>query len=121
MYKALPFLVFAACTTVSAAEQSDCQAVFAREAECTDQFIPMLVDLRMKLDKPAGISKENRAELIPIAKKEWAEDSKPAAVEKTCKKKTPPKDVQAGFKKCLAEQGCDAFVKCIAPLTEKML
>ena len=81
----------------------------------------MLVDARMKLDKPAGIAKENRAEVIGAAKIEWAEDSKPAAVEKTCGKKAPPKDVQAGLKQCLAEQGCDAFVKCVAPWTEKML
>ena len=121
MMRNLLLFFVAACSTVSAAERDACQAVVAREAECTDAFIPMLVDARIKLDRPAGIRDGDRGELIVAAKAEWLEDSKPAAVERTCSKKKVAEATAAAYGKCLKQTTCDAFVKCVAPLVEQTL
>lgn len=119
-YLLLTFL--AACSTATAAEKDTCTAIFTRQALCTDVFIPALVDTRVKIDKPAGIGQFDRKELIAEALKEWAEDSKPAAVAKVCaKKNTVPREAAAAMEKCLDQAGCEAFVACITPQLEKTL
>ncbi len=103
-----------------------CVSVFQKQRSCTDQFIPALVDLRAKLDNPPGIAakvKADRSAVITEAKKEWANDSKDAAIAQTCTKlvATPDKDMVATAQGCLAKSACDAFVSCIMPVIEKHL
>ena len=102
-----------------------CQAMFEREAACTDSFIPMLVDLRIRHDVPAGIAESarepnGRAELIAIAKQEWSQDSLPAARARTCARVAPgqPQSQVAAVRTCLAKSSCDQVVACLSPFHE---
>jgi len=121
--------------TVSAESTSDAQATcvasFARQRECTDQFIPALVDARVRADKPPGIAakaqSEGRDALIAEGKTEFAEDSKPEAASETCTHMISalpnPKmeEALAQAKSCLGVEGCDAFVACEIPIIEATL
>src|SRR5688500_6690327 len=68
--------------------QALCVKSFQRQRECTSTFIPALVDLRVKLDKPSGIAgidkAEGRTALVEQAMKEWSEDSKDEAIQSNC-------------------------------------
>src|ERR1700690_127059 len=111
-----------AASTASPAEP--CTDVFVRARACTDQYIPMLVDLRAKLDHPAGIAdsvKADRNGVIAQAKAEWANDSTDASIAQTCARNAAmPGDAEAAAS-CLAKTDCGEFTACIAPLFEKHL
>jgi hypothetical protein len=106
--------------------QARCVATFTRQRECTDAFIPALVDLRISIDMPPGIAEaaatEGRDALIETAMTEWAEDSQPDAVAATCSSMTssmPAEELDrlaAAADACLAETDCGAFVACIIPV-----
>ncbi len=105
-----------------------CSEIFVRQRDCTDLFIPALVDARIKADKPAGITAraaaEGRDAIIAEANGEWAEDSKDEAIAATCDKvvdSVPPEQapkLQEAGDACLAEASCDAFVACVLPMLE---
>lgn len=110
-------------TAPDAETQAQCEAFFTRARACTDAYIPALVDLRISLDKPAGIAAEGatpdgRASLIEQAKGEWANDSQPANIASMCANVTAktPADKLAGLRakatECLAASACDAFATC---------
>ena len=112
--------------------EATCRDSFAKQRTCTDDFIPMLVDTRIGLDLPAGITAEGKKEggrdaLIKQAKEEWANDSAPEAVAKQCsgmsgKLSAEQKaELQETHTKCLAISDCKAYVECVAPITKKML
>jgi hypothetical protein len=130
--------VFGCSTPATAPEQkaaaqvddavSTCEALFQREAACTDAFIPMLVDVRVKLDQPAGIAAKaheagGREALIAKARDEWKTDSLPESAARTCQKAAgQPAALVATARACLAaHSACDAFVACVQPLHEQML
>jgi len=109
-----------------------CRDSYARQRTCTDDFIPALVDARIELDVPAGISAEGkkeggRAALIGQAKEEWSKDSEPTAVASQCKDmsgKVPAEqraELLEAHTKCLAISECKAYVDCVMPITKKML
>src|SRR5512140_2550386 len=55
-----------------------CVALMTRSRDCTDAFIPALVDARAAADQPPGIAdqvKQDRDGVIAHAKAEWATDS----------------------------------------------
>jgi hypothetical protein len=107
----------------SASPHEVCVQMFQRQRSCTDQFIPALVDARARLDMPAGIAaqvKADRAGVIAQANTEWASDSTDAAIEQTCTRITDDPDVPTA-QSCLAKAGCDPFVSCIVPVLEKHL
>jgi len=115
-------LILVAVLSSSALADDTCTQVFRQQRTCTDKYIPALVDLRAKLDLPAGIKAKvasHRDDVIAQAKEEWKHDSTDAAIEQTCKK-IPANAPVADAKACLAKSGCDAFVACIIPVTEKM-
>jgi hypothetical protein len=105
-------------------------ATFERQRACTDQFIPALVDMRIRMDQPPGIAAKakssGRDALIAEAKTEWAEDSKDENIAQACTQittKTPPEKLQQAvpqIKSCLAEAACDGFVSCLMPVIENM-
>ena len=97
-----------------------CVAAFRRQRECTDVFIPALVDARVRADKPAGIAAKDkemgRDALVAGAKEEWASDSTDEAINATCTKLTgdgagTPELLQKA-EACLEKSGCDEFSAC---------
>ena len=114
--------------TGAGAPKDACVKVFQRQRACTDTFIPALVDLRVELDKPAGIAARAKAEgrqaLINAALEEWKEDSKDEAIGKTCDRITAnPKagPMFAASEKCVAQATCGAFVECVIPLMRQQM
>jgi len=105
-----------------------CNEIFVRQRDCTDPFIPGLVDARIAANVPAGIAERAEAEgrdaIIAEAMAEWAEDSKDQAIAATCERviQSIPPDQQQEMREagdaCLAESGCEAFVACIIPMIE---
>jgi hypothetical protein len=99
-----------------------CEQYFARARSCTDQYIPALVDLRIELDKPAGITEAARTDgrdaIIAKANEEWAVDSQPAAITATCEQiaqTIPPDQVEAmgaAGAHCMAMTDCGEFSTC---------
>ncbi|MGE0872547.1 MAG: hypothetical protein AB7P03_28595 [Kofleriaceae bacterium] len=104
-----------------------CVQLFTRNRECTDQYIPALVDARAKYDQPPGIAEKVKADrdgVIAIAKGEWAEDSKDDAIARTCQQLVANMtDEQRGSvdqaRSCLTQTDCGAYTTCVMPLFEK--
>jgi hypothetical protein len=117
-----------AAEPASAAPAGDAKAVcvqaFTRSRECTDTYIPALVDTRAKLDLPAGIAakvKADRAAVIAEAKQEWVTDSTDAAIAAMCDKMAgtvSPADVNEA-QGCVAAADCAAFTSCLVPVMER--
>lgn len=107
---------------------SACIEVFLRQRDCTSDFIPALIDARIRLDVPPGIAaraaEEGRDTLIAVALNEWASDSRDAAVEATCKQMVAQMPAEAfesllsASRACLEESECSAFTACIVPVME---
>ncbi len=96
--------------------QEVCVAAMRRQRECTDVFIPALVDARVRADRPAGIAAKDqemgRAALVAGAREEWANDSTDEAIEETCNKAAGHPEMVEKAEACLAESACDAFSAC---------
>ena len=96
--------------------QEVCAAAMRRQRECTDVFIPALVDARVRADQPAGIAAKDqemgRAALVAGAREEWTDDSTDDAIEATCSKAAGHPDMVEKAEACLAESACDAFSAC---------
>ena len=111
---------------------AQCEAFFARARSCTDDYIPALVDVRIELDKPAGITAEaqqpgGRDSIIAQAKTEWADDSQPAAVTAMCDKviASMPSGQYDGLRAqaetCMAATDCAAFSTCTKDMHRAMI
>lgn len=120
----------AEATPAQRAQASDamaaCTQTFVRQRECTDTFLPALVDTRARLDKPAGIAeqvKTDRAGVIAEAMTEWAVDSTDEAIAQTCARLTATVDANeaAAAQACLAATDCAAFTTCMMPIVERHL
>lgn len=108
-----------------------CVAVFARQKECTDDFIPALVDLRIRHDVPTGVADQaangGRDALIATAMQEWAEDSQEPVARATCEQmiaQVPPEQLEPMLNQgrdCAAMPACGEFVHCILPQIEQHL
>ena len=116
-------LAGAAASAPSAATQASCVKVFERQRACSDLFIPALVDLRVSLDKPAGIAaavkKDGRQAMISTALEEWQSDSADAAIAKTCASMPGTSQLASSvtsMEKCLGAATCQAFSECVIPL-----
>jgi hypothetical protein len=110
--------------------QASCEGMFAKARECTDDYLPALVDLRIKLDMPAGIAQaaqtEGRAALIDAARAEWATDSLPENAATVCQNIAANMGGEQGAEvaedtnECVAMDSCSRFVGCIIPLQEDL-
>jgi hypothetical protein len=107
-----------------------CLAVVDKQAACGDDFLPALVDLRVKLDLPPGMADkgktpEGKAALVTAAQEEWKTDSVDPKRTEMCISsvaRMPPeaaKGMAEDAAKCLAAADCKAFVACITPFHEK--
>lgn len=119
-------------TSTPAAAEGDpdavaaCETFMARARDCTDDYIPALVDLRIELDLPAGIADfartDGRDAVIAKAMEEWATDSQPAALAANCQRVTTSmpaeqRDAMApAAAACLAQTACDAYATCAIEL-----
>lgn len=100
--------------------QSICVASFHRQRDCTDTFIPALVDARVAVDVPPGIRAAGqgagRDELIKEALSEWSTDSQDGAIGSTCEKMMSEAERRERsfqpLKSCLEKQRCEEFVPC---------
>ncbi len=116
-------LAVAASPAADPAAQAACVKVFERERACTDTFIPALVDLRISIDKPAGMAeaakKEGRERFIAVALEEWKGDSTDAAIAKTCAMISASPKAPAmvtASEKCVKADTCLAFTDCVIPV-----
>jgi hypothetical protein len=106
-----------------------CKRIFARKQTCADDYLPVLLDLRVELDKPPGIGDEVKAKgrdaVLAIAHTELARDTQPDKVAATCDgavaqmAKAPPERTsqlleQGG--KCEAAADCKAFSMCVVEI-----
>jgi hypothetical protein len=108
-----------------------CTSVITRQRECSGTFVPALVDLRIRLDRPAGIaargSGDGRAALVAAALDEWRADSTDQAIAATCSavrgsaKSRSIDHHLVRAEDCLAQDSCDAFVSCLEPVLESFL
>ena len=103
-----------------------CVDVMTKGRECTNEFIPALVDARAKYNNPEGIAeavKKDRAAVVSQAMTEWSMDSKDDAIARNCDKmaaEAPATDAEAATaKECLAKPDCAGFVACVTPQMEK--
>ena len=108
-----------------------CRDTFVRQRECQDTYLPALVDLRVRLDVPAGIAardrEEGRESLLAVAEEEYADDSTDEAIAATCDKivgESSPEMIDAmapRMSECLAHDSCGPFVDCVLAITEERL
>lgn len=108
-----------------------CVQAFRRQRECTDEFIPALVDARVRRNSPPGIADKDkelgRDQLVAMALEEWKTDSTDEAIEQTCTNmagRMPPDQQQAMAEQvgqCLGAEACTAFVDCLIPVIESQL
>jgi hypothetical protein len=108
--------------------QALCVSSFQRQRDCSDTFLPALVDLRVRLDVPAGIAEadrtEGRAQLLATAQEEWRSDSTDQAIAERCAGM-----VQQGagaamggpMRSCLGASSCGEFVPCQLEIIEAHL
>lgn len=119
-----------ATTTAQAvdAPRDTCVALYTRQRDCTDVYLPALVDARIAHDLPAGIAARadepgGKDELLATARSEWANDSTDASIAGTCDglvADLPAEQADAladQASACLAADTCEAFVDCVIPLT----
>jgi hypothetical protein len=106
-----------------------CQRTFARKETCADDYLPLLLDLRIELNLPPGIGDEVKAQgreaALVVAHTELAQDTQPAKVDALCQgaaanaKKAPPERVDQLLQKaaaCEATTDCKAFSACVVEI-----
>jgi hypothetical protein len=98
-----------------------CVAAFRRQRECTDTYIPALVDARVRADKPAGIAAKDkeigRDALVAAAFEEWKVDSTDEAIDQMCTNITSGEtsglpEMLQWAEACLAKTDCAGFSAC---------
>lgn len=116
-------------TASTATPQQQCVATLTRSRECTDHYVPALVDARARRDTPSGIAaavKRDRDAVIAQARSEWAKDSTDEAIAQRCQAMvahlTPETQSDASdAQHCVAQADCGAFVACVMPIFENHL
>lgn len=110
-----------------------CVKTFERQYECTDDFIPALVDFRIKNGllpaEAAPLLEEEggREKLIQMAMEEWKVDGVEPQRTESCKKMTKvvtPEEgekLKAAGEQCLATTDCKAFLDCMMPIVEAQM
>ena len=126
--QAKPAPVAAQKTSTADDPKAVCVATMTKARECTDDYIPALVDARAQADVPPGIAdqvKKDRDAVIAQAKQEWATDSKDENIAAMCDKIAGEtgSDADAGTgwataKDCNAK-ACKEYTSCVMPLFAK--
>jgi hypothetical protein len=111
-----------------------CQRIFARKETCADDYLPVLLDLRIELNLPPGIADEVKAQgreaALAVAHTELARDTQPDRVNPLCEaaaanaKQAPPErahqllDLGA---RCEATADCKAFATCVVQIDRQFI
>ena len=111
-----------------------CSQIFARKQACADDYLPLLLDVRVELNKPPGIGDEVKAKgrdaLLAIAHTELAADTQPDKVAATCEgglqqvKQAPPERMSQLLDQgatCLAAADCKAYSTCVVEIDRGFL
>jgi len=106
-----------------------CQRLFARKETCADDYLPLLLDVRIELNAPPGLGDEVKAKgrdaVLAIAHTELAADTQPDKVAATCEhgieqaKQGPPERMDQLYAKggeCEAAADCKAFSTCVVEI-----
>ena len=106
-----------------------CKRIFARKATCADDYLPVLLDVRIELNVPPGIGDrvktEGREAALAIAHTELARDTEPAKVDALCDtaatraSNAPPErrdQLLAQAATCDATADCKAFATCVVEI-----
>jgi len=116
--------------TSSSTPEEACLATMRRERECTAEFIPAIVGLRVRLDEPGGIAardaSEGRDALVAEANAEWTTDSTDERFAANCAQMAElPAERAASWTEmmqgCLAAADCAGFVECDVRFTESRM
>ena len=110
-----------------AALHNACVAMMHRERDCSEQFVPALVALRVRLDHPTGIAAQDAADhnaLLTHAQEGFPLDSTDERIAATCTDTSRhPSDHTAGWvpemNHCVAMTDCHEFVECDMHFTEE--
>lgn len=99
-----------------------CKASMRRTRECADVFVPGLMALRVRLDRPKGIAArfqtEGQEKMLATAREQFAGDWSDAAIEKNCAElaQKPADDqerIVAPDRRCLSTtRDCRGFTDC---------
>ncbi|MCA9674244.1 MAG: hypothetical protein H6708_02450 [Kofleriaceae bacterium] len=103
-----------------------CLGVMHRMRDCSAQFIPALVDLRIQYDRPSGIAAaaeaHGRDALVAEAFEEWKVDAADDRLAALCAEESRQipviQDLVDAGRGCLSEASCDDAVACVMPLME---
>jgi hypothetical protein len=111
-----------------------CQRLFARKATCAEDYLPVLLDLRVELNLPPGIGdqvqSQGRDAVLAVARTELARDTEPAKVAALCDTaaanaaKAPPERVARLLEqghRCDATTECKAFAACVVAIDRGLL
>ena len=112
-----------------------CAEEIRRELTCEADFVPMIVDARIRLDLPPGMAArargpDGRDGLVAEARAEFAEDYAPDRIETICNHRqaraaslSPEalEDLRRDNGACTGATDCRAFTACMAPILEKLL
>jgi hypothetical protein len=106
-----------------------CQRIFARKATCADDYLPVLLDLRVELNLPPGIgdqvTSQGRDAVLALARTDLARDTEPAKVAALCETaaanatKAPRERVDQLLEqadRCEATTDCKAFAGCVVAI-----
>ncbi len=117
-------------TSTASTPEESCLATMRRERECSADFIPAIVGLRVRLDQPAGIAardaSEGREALVAEANAEWTTDSTDERFAENCAQMNQLPAEQAAswtemMQGCLAAADCAGFVECDVRFTESRM
>jgi hypothetical protein len=111
-----------------------CQRIFARKETCADDYLPVLLDLRIELNLPPGVADavkaQGREAALAVAHTELARDTQPDRVNPLCEgaaanaKQAPPErahqllDLGA---RCEATADCKAFATCVVQIDRQFI
>lgn len=103
-----------------------CEHLFARKMTCADDYLPVLLDVRVELNMPPGIGDvvktQGRDAVLATAHDELARDTEPSKVAELCKTtaaRLPPERVAQVVEqgaRCEATADCKSFSTCVVEI-----
>lgn len=105
-----------------------CVAVMRKTRGCADTYVPGLMALRVRLDKPAGIAARFQAEgeksMLAVAREEFNNDWSDDAIAGNCKALgekllEDQNRIVASDRACLMAADCTTFTQCDLAAKEK--
>ncbi len=109
--------------------ETTCVAFMTRQRECQAEYLPGLVALRVRLDRPAGIAARDGAEgrdaLLAEATAEYANDSMDDAIAARCQgilADVPTEEIAGmtqGMQGCIESADCAAYSQCDLAMLEQ--